>query len=106
MRAEAFGEIGILPKDFYRLDISEYVLLRKGFFDRKINEQRVLRKVVMCVIAPWVKQMPDPYRFFPVAGDDELREWNKEQMIQVSKRAMERLRRFKELEQGQKPKEN
>ncbi len=73
LRAEAFGEVGLNPTDFYDMDREDYWLLHKGFFNKRIYEQRVFRRVVMTIISPWVKQMPSPYSFYPLPGDDELR---------------------------------
>jgi len=43
MRAEAFGQIGLLPVDFYELEFDEYVLLRKGYIERVKVESQLLR---------------------------------------------------------------
>ena len=34
MRSEAFRQIGLLPVEFYGLEVEEYLLLRKGYFDK------------------------------------------------------------------------
>lgn len=43
MRSEAFGQIGLLPDDFYSLDFEEYILLRKGYIEKVKNESVLLR---------------------------------------------------------------
>lgn len=43
MRAEAFGQIGLLPGQFYELEFDEYVLLRKGYIDKIKVESQLLR---------------------------------------------------------------
>ena len=43
MRSEAFGQIGLLPDDFYSLDFEEYILLRNGYIEKVKNESILLR---------------------------------------------------------------
>ena len=43
MRSEAFGQIGLLPVDFYGLEVDEYLLLRKGYIDKVKNNASLLR---------------------------------------------------------------
>ena len=89
---------------------ADYVLLKRGFFNKLINEQRVWRRYVMTVIAPWVKNMPSPYSILPLPMDDKLRkeikEYNKNMAASVSEESLKVLRMFKEKEASQKPKEN
>lgn len=110
LRAEAFGEIGLLPDNFYDLEHEDYFLLKKGFFNKRIYEQRVFRRMVMTIIAPWVKKLPSPYSILPLPMDDELREeikdYNTNRGINVSEASMKILAAFKEKEENQKPKEN
>lgn len=102
VRQEAFGEIGLLPEDFYLMDKDDYWLLHKGFFNKRVYEQRVLRNVVMTMIAPWVKSMPSPFQIMPLPGDDELRKQidksGKERGMRVSEAALITLKRHKEKE--------
>ena len=42
MRSEAFGQIGLLPNDFYGLDFEDYILLRKGYSDKLKTESLIL----------------------------------------------------------------
>ena len=84
---------------------SDYLLLRRGFLNKRIYEQRVLRKAVAIQIAPHVKDANE-FQFWPIDGDKELKELYKNHRISVSEDAMERLRKFKELEASQKPKDN
>lgn len=106
VRAEAFGEIGLLPEDFYSMDVDDYWLLHKGFFNKRVYEQRVIRRAVMTVIAPWVKNLPSPYSVFPLPDDDklqaEIREYNQKRVVSVSQASLDRLRQFKEMERKQK----
>ena len=43
MRSEAFGQIGLLPVEFYGLEVDEYILLRKGYIEKVKNESLLLR---------------------------------------------------------------
>ena len=43
MRAEAFGQIGLLPHNFYELEFNEYLLVRTGFIESEKNKQKALR---------------------------------------------------------------
>ena len=43
MRAEAFGQIGLLPEQFYDLEFGDYVLLRKGYIEKVKVESQLLR---------------------------------------------------------------
>ena len=43
MRSEAFGQIGLLPHQFYDLSFDEYLLLRKGYVEKVKNESILLR---------------------------------------------------------------
>jgi hypothetical protein len=43
MRSEAFGQIGLLPAEFYGLEFDEYILLRKGYIERVKTDSLLLR---------------------------------------------------------------
>jgi TfoX/Sxy family transcriptional regulator of competence genes len=43
MRSEAFGQIGLLPVEFYGLEVDEYLLLRKGYIEKVKTESVLLR---------------------------------------------------------------
>lgn len=88
----------------------DYLLLKKGFRDRRVNEQRVLRRAVMTIIAPHLKDAPDMFRVMPLDKDDELRrvlkEYNDERKIHVSEASHKILKAFRDKEQSQKSNEN
>lgn len=107
---------------------SDYLLTKKGFFNLRIHEQRVWRKAVATIIAPWMKEQPNAFKIWPLEGDNELnkmyeadgkiasekgmqrlmhfRKTSKLKNLKVSPESMAILKRFKQLEQQQKPKEN
>jgi hypothetical protein len=43
MRAEAFGQIGVLPDQFYNFEVDDYYLLRKGYIEKVKVESQLLR---------------------------------------------------------------
>lgn len=43
MRSEAFGQIGLLPDDFYGLEVDDYLLLRNGYIEKVKTESILLR---------------------------------------------------------------
>jgi hypothetical protein len=43
MRSEAFGQIGLLPHQFYDLEVDEYLLLRKGYIEKVKTDSILLR---------------------------------------------------------------
>lgn len=73
MRSEAFGQIGIKPDDFYRMDWEDFFLLRKGFFEKRIYEQRLLRRITFIMVSPYMKQGMTEESLFEIFGDDEIR---------------------------------
>jgi hypothetical protein len=108
MRAEAFGEIGLLPSDFHRMMYKDYLLLQKGFMNKRKYEQRILRRAVTKLLQPYMDKSKtlSEYQIWPVDGDDILRLEDKEHMTEVSEKSLARLRAMKEKEKNQKSKEN
>jgi hemoglobin-like flavoprotein len=102
VRAEAFGEIGILPEDFYRMYFTDYLLLKKGFFNKRDYEQNMMRACLIRIVSPWIKNAPNPFQFFPCIGDAA----RKTNGITVSPENMKVLQQFKDKERDQKAKEN
>lgn len=43
MRSEAFGQIGLLPHEFYDLEFEEYILMRKGYIEKVKTDSYLLR---------------------------------------------------------------
>jgi hypothetical protein len=75
LRQEAFGEIGVNPTEFYNMEREDYWLLHKG---KRVYDMRNIRRAVMTIIAPWLKNMPSPYSVMPLPLDDELKEITRE----------------------------
>lgn len=93
LRSEAFGEVGLLPEDFYLMEHEDYWLLKKGFFNKKVNELVYLREAVMLMVAPHLTKPPNPYTVWPLPGDEERRQMQKEyrKNISVSDKTLSRL---------------
>lgn len=91
MKAEAFGEIGIRVDDFYRMDTSDYVLLKKGFNQGRNYEQLLFRKLAEFIIAPWTKNL-DITKIWRVEGDEERK---KNYQERISEGALHTLQRLK-----------
>lgn len=98
LRAEAFGEIGLLPEHFYQMERDDYWLLHRGFFNKRIYDQRVFRNGIMLLISPWVKNPPSPYQLWPLPEDDKLQEQASifKREIRISEASRERLRKLRE----------
>lgn len=88
------------------MEYTDYLLLKKGFSNRRIYDQRVLRKVVTTVIAPWLKDIPNQYGIWPLPKDDELKKEEKERSVHISEHSLAILKAFRDKEQSQKSKEN
>lgn len=108
MRKEAFGEIGILPKDFYPMQYTDYVLLQAGFINKRRYDQRILRRMLVRLLEPYAKQGQklDEYGIWPVPGDELLKAEDRQTTNQVSERSLAILAEFKEKERLQNSKGN
>lgn len=100
LRQEAFGEVKLLPKDFYEMEREEYWLLHRGFTNGREYVQQVIRNAVVLMISPWCKNPPSPYHLWPLPGDrkmrDRLENLNKNKKIEISEQTRERLRKLKQ----------
>ncbi len=47
----AFGWLGLLPDDFYRMDVDDFSLMCKGFFAKRKQDQLQFANVAFCVDA-------------------------------------------------------
>ena len=93
VKSEAFGEIGLLPDDFYRMETSDFNLLKKGYYRKLEYQQATLRKAVMIVIAPWVKQMPDAYKIWPLESDGTMLKEMKDEAMDSALANLNRLKK-------------
>lgn len=99
LRAEAFGEVGLLPKDFYEMERGDYWLLHKGFFNKREYELQWVRNALVILISPWVKSPPSPFQIMPLPSDEKLRQrmanFNRNRKIQISDETRVRLAKLK-----------
>lgn len=101
LRAEAFGEVGLLPKDFYEMERGDYWLLHRGFFNKREYELQWVRNALVILISPWVKNPPSPFQIMPLPSDDKLRKrmanYNKNRKIEISDETRARLAKLKDI---------
>lgn len=86
------------------MDFGDYLLLKKGFFNKKVSEERLLRKAVKILLTAWAKDEPDEFRFWPLPDDDlrkkEISEYRKAKGMEVSEHGLKMLKAFKELDKN------
>jgi len=104
----AFGEMGLLPSQFYQMRYVDFITMQNGFLNKRKYEQRILRRVVTKLLQPYMDKNKtlSEYQIWPVDGDDVLKLEEKEYQGEVSEKALARLRAFKEKEKNQKSKDN
>jgi hypothetical protein len=88
LRAEAFGEMGVNPTEFYEMDHEDFWLKHKGFFNKRLNEYRLLRWAVSPIVSTWAKDF-QPRKHMPLSGDNE---------VSISSASIKRLAELKENE--------
>ncbi len=72
------------------MEVDDYRLLKKGFLNKRVYEQSVIRRAVISIMAPWLKQAPDAYKFWPLPGDEEERKRIAEKRDEAAMRILER----------------
>lgn len=90
MRAEAFGQIGLLPEQFYELEFDEYVLLRKGYIERVKVESQLLRFQTALICEAFVGKGQGARFVMDTWQLDEKAELTREQLKDLLKRKRER----------------
>lgn len=97
MRSEAFGQIGLLPQQFYGLEFEEYALLRKGYIEKVKNESLLLRFQTALICEAFIGK-GNGARFVMDSWQlEEKSELNQEQIRSLlkAKREKEALKRIK-----------
>lgn len=100
--------MGLLPSQFYQMRYVDFVSMQNGFLNKKKGEQRLLRRAVTLLLNPYMdkgKRLSD-YQIWPVDGDEELIQEDKDKRIEISEASLKRLQEFKDRERNQKSKEN
>lgn len=114
MKREAFGKIGLLPNDFYRMRYSDYVLMQQGYADKVREDRDVLRIAIANLLMPYVEKGKriSKYDIWTLSGDEEEKKEQQEMRSEISKASLhrlsvhKRLEAWKQKEKGQKPKSN
>lgn len=90
MRAEAFGQIGLLPMDFYELEFDEYILLRKGYIERVKVESQLLRFQTALICEAFIGKGQGARFVMDSWQLEEKAELTREQLKDLLKRKRER----------------
>lgn len=56
MCAEAFGELGLRPWEFYEYELDEYMLARKGLDNARTWQMRKDRLIASVLLQPYLKK--------------------------------------------------
>lgn len=88
IREEAFGEIGILPVDFYSMDFPDYLLLKKGFNNKRIFESSLFRRQT-CLIVWALGAKQSMQQLWPLPGDEELKKKINKHLEETTKKILE-----------------
>lgn len=102
MRSEAFGQIGLLPDDFYSLDYEDYILLRQGYIE-KVKTEAVLLRFQTALICEALIGKGNGARFVMDSWQlDSKADLSQEQVRQLlkAKREKEALKRIKNKQNG------
>jgi hypothetical protein len=97
MRSEAFGQIGLLPHQFYDLEADEYILLRQGYVE-KVKTESVLLRFQTALICEALIGKGNGARFVMDSWQlEEKSELSQEQIRNLlkTKREKEALKRIK-----------
>lgn len=102
MRSEAFGQIGLLPDDFYSLDFDDYILLRQGYIE-KVKTESVLLRFQTALICEALIGKGNGARFVMDSWQlDSKADLSQEQVraLLKAKREKEALKRIKNKQNG------
>lgn len=102
MRSEAFGQIGLLPHEFYDLEFLDYILMRKGYVDKIKTESYLLRFQTALICEAFIGK-GNGARFVMDSWQlDEKSELSQEQIRSLlkAKREKEALKRIKQNHNG------
>lgn len=102
MRSEAFGQIGLLPHEFYDLEFDEYILLRNGYID-KVKTESILLRFQTALICETLVGKGNGVRFVMDAWQLESKEEITQDQIRAllkAKREKDALKRLKQKDNG------
>jgi TfoX/Sxy family transcriptional regulator of competence genes len=102
MRSEAFGQIGLLPNDFYGLEVDDYILLRQGYIE-KVKTDSILLRFQTALICEALIGKGNGARFvmdsWQLDSKDDLSHEQVRSLLKA-KREKEALKRLKNKENG------
>ena len=88
----------ILPEDFYRMRFKDYILKKRGFYNKRLFEYRILRWAVAPLASIWSKDF-NPYSHMSLTDDDKLKAMinsaNRSRGANIDKRNLEALKKLK-----------
>jgi hypothetical protein len=64
------------------MQIDDYLLLREGWLNKLVREERIARRATYSMIAPHVKKMPPLLTWWPIYKDEELKGEQKSAMTE------------------------
>lgn len=97
--------MGLLPNEFYEMDIEDFSLKSEGFLDARIWLERSLRRAVSIIYysQPFNKTPPSVERLWPILKDAEVTEQVK---VNREQNAVNTLASFIRSAQGEKKETN
>lgn len=81
--------MGVLPKDFYSMEFSDFWLMRLGFINKKCFQ----RRLAYLSAAPWLDKSFDITKAVPLWGDEKRK---KQVQSYISERNQEILKTHRE----------
>lgn len=71
------------------MQLRDYILLRKGFRNKRIYEQRLARRITAIIVSCWATKPVNWYTVFPIEGDDELKLQINKHLDEVTRQILE-----------------
>lgn len=91
LMAEAFGEMGMSPKEFITYSYSDYMHKRKGFSNSKIERLQEVRLICFFAAAGNLRKGTKIEDLFPLPGDKNYNQKSRKMDPDMYKRAKEML---------------
>ena len=95
--------MGLLPKDFYDMELEDFLLAMQGFHDHQVFSLQMIRRQTWLMIAPHVKKPPKETDLWPLPGDKELKQQANEAISERAKQVLiehKRRQRVNKLTNG------
>jgi hypothetical protein len=104
----AFGWLGLMPEVFYDMELEDFFLMQKGFFNRRKNDDMSFAKVAFYIAAIHQNIAGKPLfgkRFIAEWFGEKEKQMTQEQLNERSKQIMERLEMMQKID-DEKQKKN